>query len=114
MIITYAIAAIIIGAAIYTVFRTIGTPKSNSNARTQAIEAKISSLGGSVEKIETSKSDNYPYIHELNRDDGSYHVFYKITYRLGEEIKEGWAVLKLEQSMVGPNGATDQHWIWKL
>ncbi len=54
------------------------------------------------------------YFHELNQNDGSYHVFYKVTYRLDEEIKEGWAALKLQQSMVGPIGATTNTWIWNL
>jgi hypothetical protein len=74
----------------------------------------ITSIGGTVEQIGTPKSSNYPYIDELNQNDGSYHVFYKVTYRLDEVVKEGWAILKLQQSMVGPIGASDNDWIWNL
>jgi hypothetical protein len=82
--------------------------------RNKTIEERVSSIGGVIEKIETSKSCHYPFIRELNQNDGSYHVFYKVTYQLAEEIKVGWATLKLQQSMVGPAGATENQWIWRL
>jgi hypothetical protein len=103
-----------IGAAIYTFIRCIGTPKGNSDIRTKMIEEKVTSIGGIIEKIETSKSSCYPYNQELNQDDGSYHVFYKVIYRLNDDTKEGWAVLKLQQSFVGSVGATTNDWIWNL
>jgi hypothetical protein len=114
LIIFYLLGAIIVGAAIYTFIRCIGSPNKNYDIRTKIIEEKVSSIGGTVEKIETSKSSYYPYIHELNQNDGSYHVFYKVTYRLDEETKEGWATLKLQQSMVGPMGASTNEWLWNL
>ncbi len=110
----YLIGALMIGAAIYTFIRCIGTPNKNKDIRIRIIEEKIASIGGVPEKIETSKSSFYPYIHEINQNDGSYHVFYKVTYRLNDETKEGWAVLKLQQTMVGPIGAAENQWFWKI
>ncbi len=110
----YVIGLLMIGAAIYMFIRGIGTPKKNYDARTRIIEEKVTALGGTIENIQTSKSDHYPYIHEIDQNDGSYHVYYKITYRLEDETKEGWAVLKLQQSLVGPVGAATNEWIWKL
>lgn len=103
-----------IGGIIVLWVISIGSPKKNYNKRTRAIEEEVTSIGGIVEKIETSKSSCYPYYNEINLDDGSYHVYYKVTYRLNDEIKEGWVVLKLQQSIYGPNGATTNEWIWKL
>jgi hypothetical protein len=114
LIIFYIIGSLMIAAIIYTFIKCIGTPKGNYNVRTRIIEEKVTSIGGIVEKIETSKSSCYPYYHEINQNDGSYHVFYKITYRLDEVTKEGWAVLKLLQSIVGPVGATTNDWIWNI
>ncbi len=114
MIIIYAVGFLMIGAIIYMFISCIGTPKKNNNIRTIMIEEKVTSIGGIVQNIKTSKSGDYPYIQEINQNDGSYYVFYKITYRLNDEIKEGWAVLKLQQSLVGPVGATTNEWIWKL
>jgi hypothetical protein len=110
----YIIGALMIIATIYTYIRCLGRPSENLNVRTRIIEDKVTSIGGIVEKIETSKSGCYPYNHELNQNDGSYYVFYKITYRLNGDAKEGWAVLKLQQSIVGPIGAATNDWIWKI
>jgi hypothetical protein len=108
----YLLAAIIIGVPLYYFIHSIGSPNKNYNIRTKIIENKVSSIGGTIVKIETSKSSDYPYMNELNQNDGSYHVFYKVTYLLGDETKEGWATLKLQQSLVGPIGASSNEWIW--
>ncbi|MDF2485380.1 MAG: hypothetical protein K0R46_1548 [Herbinix sp.] len=114
MTIIYIIGAIMVGATIYTYIRCLGKPSKNYNSRTAIIEEKVTSIGGSVDKIETSKSSCYPYNDEINQNDGSYHVFYKINYKLDGEAKEGWAVLKMQQSVVGPLGAATNEWIWKF
>lgn len=103
-----------IAAVLYNFIRNLGKPSETSQMRNKVIEEKVTSIGGFIEKIETSKSSFYPYIQELNQNDGSYHVFYKVTYRLDEETKDGWAVLKLQQSLVGTVGSTTNEWIWNL
>lgn len=114
MIIVYIVGAAMIIATIYTYIRCLGKPSKNLETRYKMIEEQVASIGGVVEKIETSKSGFYPYLQEINQNDGSYHVYYKVTYQIGGETKEGWAVLKMQQSIVGPVGAATNDWIWKL
>lgn len=114
MTIIYIVGAAMIVATIYTYIRCLGKPSKNLNERHKMIEEQVASIGGAIEKIEISKSSFYPYLSELNLNDGSYHVFYKVIYQLESEVKEGWAVLKMQQSIVGPAGASTNDWIWKL
>lgn len=47
-------------------------------------------------------------------DDGSYYVFYRIEYSVMDELKEGWAILKLQQAFLGTVGQEEYNWFWKL
>lgn len=104
--------AICIGIFIF--WRCLGTPKKNSDERLRFIEEKIISIGGKVNNIEQIKRANCPFCDEVNVDDGSVYNFYKIEYTKNDEIKEGWTILKMQQSIVGPIGALNSEWLWKL
>jgi hypothetical protein len=108
------VGILMVVAVIYNFWRCIGTPNKNYEKRTKIMEDRIESIGGKVITIETTNRSDYPFHNNINQDDGSIHVFYKIQYSINDEIKEGWAILKLQQSLVGPIGATLDEWIWDI
>jgi|BioPla2DNA2_1021312.scaffolds.fasta_scaffold100937_2 hypothetical protein len=92
------------------------TPAKTQDKRMEYLTNKIESIGGNVINIETIKKVDSPLYDEVNNEDGSTHVFYKINYILEDENKEGWAVLIMQPSLVTMDfpGLHDSDWILRL
>ncbi|WP_202709007.1 hypothetical protein [Sporosalibacterium faouarense] len=109
------IGAIIISILIvfYCMMKVLGTPKQNRDERIKMLETEIKSFGAKIISATKSKKIDCPYSSELE-DDGSIYVPYKIKYLLEGEEKEGWAILKIEQSFINRMGTSEKKIIWKL
>ncbi|MGI6083937.1 MAG: hypothetical protein ACOYIF_00670 [Acetivibrionales bacterium] len=111
-----ALLILMAAAVVWHIFFGGGTAKKNEVKRTIDITNKIESIGGKLINIETSKKSECPFNNEIDYEDGSVYVFYKIHYVLDDENKEGWAILILRPSFITMNsaGAHDTEWIWRL
>jgi len=81
--------------------------------RLDIIKNQIISIGGQVLSIELIDRKHSPFNHEFESPDLTYK-FYKISYLVNCEIKEGWAILKMKQRSYGPSGVIDSDWVWRL
>ncbi len=95
-------------------YNVVGTPSKNSEERFEIIKQKVELMGGEVINIEKGKSKDCPYSKEMNNDDGSTKIFYKTRYCIGDEVKEGWAILIIQQSIVLKTGSPEKKWVWRL
>lgn len=81
--------------------------------RMDVIKNRIGSIGGHVFSIELIDRKDCPFSGEFQDPDLAYK-FYKITYDVEHELKEGWAILDMRQNWYGPSGAIRAHWTWRL
>jgi len=81
--------------------------------RMDIIQNKIGSIGGNVFSIELIDRKGCPFSGEFEDPDLAYK-FYKISYQVDCEMKQGWAILKMKQRSYGPGGAIDSRWVWRL
>lgn len=51
---------------------------------------------------------------EFNTDDGALYIPYRVKYIFNDNEKEGWAILKIQQSFVVKTGVPENNWIWRL
>jgi len=81
--------------------------------RMEVINNYIGSLEGNVLRIDLIDRKHCPFSDEYHNPDLVYK-FYKISYAVKQELKEGWAVLEMKQPWYGPGGAIEEQWIWRL
>jgi hypothetical protein len=89
-------------------------PRKNANERLIIIKDKVESLGGILTNVKQIKRAECPYGNEVEFQDGYVHNYYKIQYMIGDKIKEGYSILKMQQTLVGSIGVHECEWEWKL
>lgn len=112
----YLIFAGVICVSIILFFylKMLGTPNKNKEERIKSLEKEIESFGGKMISAVKSKRVECPYNTEFNDDDGSLYIPYKIKYLFKNEIKEGWAILKIKETLALSLGITENKWILRL
>ena len=92
---------------------SIGTPAKQDKGRLDRIKKEVDSIGGILIEITKVKRDECPFNLEEGTKEELVYVPYKVKYEMGDQIKEGWAILVIRGTLIG-RYSTDNKWIMKL
>ena len=101
-------------AGALTVWLFMKTVGLTEKMRLVMIRQRVELMDGHVLSISIIDRKDCPFSNEYSDPDQLYR-FYKINYNNADhEMKEGWAILNLEQNWFGPFGETQTNWSWRF
>lgn len=109
--IQFVLYGLFIIGIIVSVWMITTTSRRVYKQRLDVISEKINSIGGKNIIIDEIDRSDCPMCDEYKDRELSYK-FYKFSYKLENDIKEGYAIFSMKQNKFGPNGGINGEWMW--